>query len=99
MSTHKLSSFRAHANHRHIVPDDGTAFVPDFRRGFVALKDGDSEAFGEEFIAAATSGEGVGETARNELLDEDLGEDLGGLTIEQPFDELVDFDPIPRRPG
>jgi hypothetical protein len=72
---------------RHVDLDDGDAFVPDFRHGFVVVKDGDAEAFGEEFIAGATSAEGVGEAARDELIDEDLA----GLTIdtiETPYDEL-----------
>jgi hypothetical protein len=63
---------------RHIELDGGSAFVPDFRRGFVEIGDGDAEAFGEEFIASATSGEGVGEDARNER----DAEELAGLFVE-----------------
>lgn len=69
-----------------LVLDDGDAFVPDFRHGFVALKDDDAEAFGEEFIAAATSAEAVGESARDEVLDEELG----GLTFDMSFDDELD---------
>ena len=76
MYTRKTPKFR------HIDLDDGDAFVPDFRHGFVPVQDGDAEAFGEEFIAAATSAEGVGEDARDEVVDEDLA----GLTIETPFE-------------
>ena len=65
--------------------DDGDAFAPDFRHGFVPVKDDDAEAFGEEFIAAATSAEAMGEAARDELFDEDLG----GLTLELPFEEMA----------
>ena len=35
----------------------------------------------------------MAETARDELLDENLSEDLGGLTIELPF---ADYDPVAR---
>jgi hypothetical protein len=48
--------------------DDGEAFLRDFRHGFVLVKDGDAEAFGEEFVAGATSNEPIGELARDELL-------------------------------
>ncbi|MDB4939333.1 MAG: hypothetical protein JWP87_6305 [Labilithrix sp.] len=80
---------------RHVDLDGGDAFVPDFRRGFVPVKDGDAEAFGEEFIAAATSAEAMGEAARDELIDEDLG----GLTLEMSFDEVAEdyFEPADRK--
>ena len=66
--------------------DDGDAFVPDFRHGFVVVKDDDAEAFGEEFIAAATSAEAVGEDARDELLDDELD----GLALEMLDDSSLD---------
>jgi hypothetical protein len=68
---------------RHAVLDGGDAFVPDFRHGFIELKDGDAEAFGEEFITAATSAEAVGESARDEVLDDELS----GLTFDTSFDD------------
>jgi hypothetical protein len=46
--------------------DGGEAFVHDFRHGFIPIDDGDAEAFGEEFVAGATSNEAVAEFARNE---------------------------------
>lgn len=73
---------RPHAR-RHVELDGGSAFVPDFREGFVEIKDGDAEAFGEEFIASATSGEGVGEEARNEP----DGEELAGFLLEGLVDD------------
>lgn len=82
MDTRRLSKDRLLARLRHVDLDGGDAFVPDFRHGFVPLKDGDAEAFGEEFITAATSAEGIGEAARDELIDEDLE----GMTIEMSFD-------------
>lgn len=69
--------------HRHETLDDGEAFVPDYRTGFVEISDGDAEAFGEEFIASATSGEAVGETAR----DEAYTEELGGFLFDSMFAE------------
>jgi hypothetical protein len=63
---------------RHVDLDGGDAFVPDYRRGFSALSDGDAEAFGEEFIATATSAEAVAESARDEL----LADELDGLSVE-----------------
>lgn len=85
MITRNVSKLRALAkNLRHVDLDGGDAFVPDFRHGFVPVKDGDAEAFGEEFIVAATSAEAVSEADRDEALDEDLG----GLTIEMSFEDL-----------
>ena len=52
------------------------------RHGFVELEDGDAEAFGEEFILAATSAEAVSESARDELSDQELD----GLTVEDSPD-------------
>jgi hypothetical protein len=52
--------------------DDGDAFLPDFRRGFVEPTDGDVEAFGEEFIAAATSADAIAELARDENGEDDF---------------------------
>jgi hypothetical protein len=52
--------------------DDGEAFLPDFRRGFVEAKDGDVEAFGEEFIAAVTSADAISELARDDGGDDDF---------------------------
>lgn len=71
---------------RHVELDGGDAFVADFRHGFVPVKDGDAEALGEEFIAAATSGEATAEDARDEVVEGDLD----GLTIEMSFEELGD---------
>lgn len=68
-----------HAHHvRHVDLDGGDAFVPDYRKGFVASVDGDAEAFGEEFIAAATSAEPVAEDARDEM----IADELSGLSVE-----------------
>lgn len=58
--------------HRPVELDGGAAFVPDFRRGFVEIDDGDAETLGEQFIASATSGEGAFEDARNEADDDEL---------------------------
>lgn len=84
MNNLKLSKLRSFARTSHADRDGGDAFVPDFRHGFVPVSDGDAEAFGEEFVAAATSGEAVGETARDELLDEELN----GLGVEISYDEI-----------
>jgi hypothetical protein len=81
MSTRKSQRPVHHGLHfagRHVDLDDGDAFVPDYRRGFVAFDDDEAEALGEEFINAATSAEAVGESARNEIADDELG----GLTVE-----------------
>lgn len=55
--------------------DDGDAFIPDCRRGPIHLSDDEADAFAEEFIASATSGEEIAEDARNELLPEELALD------------------------
>jgi hypothetical protein len=57
--------------HRHPALDDGHAFLPDFRRGFVRPRDGDVEALGEEFITAATSADAIAELARDDDGNED----------------------------
>lgn len=66
----------------HPVLDGGDAFVPDFRHGFVEIEDGDAEAFGEEFILAATSAEAASESARDELRDDEVS----GLTVDDGAD-------------
>lgn len=92
MPTRKLSiptvaPHTRHAHHvRHINLDAGDAFVPDYRRGFVASTDGDAEAFGEEFIASATSAEPVAEDARDEV----IADELAGLSLETVEDEDED---------
>jgi hypothetical protein len=68
---------------RHVDQDAGDAFVPDYRKGFVASRDGDAEAFGEEFIAAATSAEPVAEDARDEV----VADELAGLSVESVEEE------------
>jgi hypothetical protein len=91
MSTRKPSvpAPRAHAPHphhphvRHVDQDAGDAFVPDYRKGFVASTDGDAEAFGEEFIASATSAEPVAEDARDEI----VADELAGLSFESIEEE------------
>ena len=67
----------------HLELDDGDAFVPDYRHGFVPSADGDAEAFGEEFIAAATSAEGVGEDARDEI----MADEYAGISVESLLEE------------
>ncbi len=75
---------RKHAHHvRHVDQDGGYAFVPDYRKGFVASTDGDAEALGEEFIASATSAEPVAEEARDEV----VADDLAGLSAESVDEE------------
>ena len=75
---------KARWGHRHEEMDGGEAFVHDTRRGFVAPEDGDTEAFGEEFVAAATSNEPVSELAR----DEEPDADIGVVTIDLDDEDL-----------
>ncbi|MDB4935096.1 MAG: hypothetical protein JWP87_2068 [Labilithrix sp.] len=84
MYTQNVAKLRALAAHlRDTEIDGGDAFLPDYRHGFVPAKDGDVEALGEEFIAAATAADGMGEIARDEM----LGEEIGALTVELFFDD------------
>ncbi len=53
--------------------DGGEAFVHDCRHGFRPIREGDVEAFGEEFIAGATWNDALGELARDELCGDELG--------------------------
>ena len=64
-------------------PDDAEAFVDDVGLSHAPLADDEAEAFGEEFVATATSGEFVGEDARDEVAEEELGV----FEIEPMFDE------------
>lgn len=72
------------------VLDGGEAFVRDYRSGFRPIGEGDVEAFGEEFIAGATSNDAIGELARDEI----HAEELGGFAFdlrEDDADEPPDF--------
>jgi hypothetical protein len=60
-------------HHRGDHGDDGDAFVPDVARTHGRLVDDEAEAFAEEFIAGATSGESVGEDARDEWIADEVG--------------------------
>lgn len=40
---------------------------------FELLKDDEAESFGEEFVASITSGEFIGEDARDEVAEDELG--------------------------
>jgi len=60
------------------APDRGDAFVPDFRSGFAAILDGDTEALGRVFVLAATSNDAISELARDEV---DATE-MGGLVFD-----------------
>jgi hypothetical protein len=64
-------------------PDDAEAFVHDVGLSHAPVADDEAEAFGEEFIATATSGEFIGEDARNEVADDELGI----VEIRQMFEE------------
>jgi hypothetical protein len=66
--------------HRSDVPverssrsDDGNAFLPDTVGQHRSLPADDAESFAEEFIASATTGEPVGEDARDEVVDDEEG--------------------------
>ena len=54
-------------------PDDADAFLDDVGVSHARVADDEAEAFGEEFIATATSGEFIGEDARNETAYDELG--------------------------
>jgi len=71
--------------------DGGEAFVRDFRSGRTPIRDGDTEAFGEVFVWAATSNDAASELARDEVhaaeagglvFDLDDEEDLFALTLD-----------------
>lgn len=92
--------------------DDGEAFLPDpYAEGgrHAPLTEDDAESFGEEFIAAATTGEAVAEDARDEVSEE---EDGGPFLLLEPAEEVAETEgeesepseaahrprPTPRRP-
>ena len=66
--------------------DGGEAFVHDYRHGFEPIAEGDVEAFGEEFIAGATSNDAVCEIARDEPYAEELGGPAFDLREEDDLD-------------
>jgi hypothetical protein len=53
--------------------DGGDAFVPDTIGRHQALATDDAEAWAEEFVASALNGESVGESARDEVVDDEEG--------------------------
>jgi hypothetical protein len=58
----------------HRRSDDGDAFVPDPLKERSDLRPADdAESFGEEFITSATTGNSIGEDARDEVADEEVG--------------------------
>jgi hypothetical protein len=69
------------------APDGGDAFVDDFRAGFTPIRDGDAEAFGEEFVLAITSNDAIGELARDEV----HPEELGGLVVDLEDPDAFDL--------
>jgi hypothetical protein len=61
-----------------VRPDDANAFFDDpfvrnARRAGVHTRDALAEALAEQFLATATSGEGVAEDVRDEVTTEELG--------------------------
>jgi hypothetical protein len=66
-------------------PDDAEAFIDDVAISHARVNDNDAESFGEEFIATATSAEFIGEDARNELIDEEVGGPY--LEVRAMFDD------------
>jgi hypothetical protein len=71
--------------------DGGEAFLHDSRYGFAPVKEGDVEAFGEEFIAGATSNAPVGELARDEAYFEKIGPFAFELYDEEEFNRTALF--------
>jgi hypothetical protein len=69
----RTSPKEAAIHHRGDHGDDGDAFVPDVARTHGRLIDDEAESFAEEFIAGATSGEFVGEDARDEWVADEVG--------------------------
>ncbi len=68
--------------------DTGEAFLPDAVADGVhgRLPSDDAEWFAEEFIATATGGESLSESARDEVVDEEEG----GPFLELAYDDLPD---------
>jgi hypothetical protein len=73
--THKK---RASLRRVAVAADGGEAFVRDFRSGFSPIRDGDTEAFGELFVWAATSNDAASELARDEV----HAAEFGGLVFD-----------------
>jgi hypothetical protein len=74
-----------------VAPDGGEAFVRDFRSGFAPIGDGDTEAFGESFVWAATSNDAASELTRDEVRAEEFGGWVFDLDDEDVF-ALMDVD-------
>ena len=73
---------------RHHALDDAHAFLPDLARRRGRIRDDEAEAAAEEFIACATSGEDVGEDARDEIAAEEDGGPFVELLSEQELQDL-----------
>jgi hypothetical protein len=83
---HNTTSSARRRHHHHEEMDGGDAFLLDPRHGFTPAREGDVEAFGEEFIAGATSNEAIGELARDETYAEEIGGFVFELYDEETFD-------------
>lgn len=83
---HKRNRSPQHPMHLEQI-DGGEAFIADYRQGFRPIGEGDVEAFGEEFIAGATSNDAIGELAR----DEPYAEELDGLAIDLYDEDELDL--------
>ncbi len=71
-----------------VASDSGEAFVRDFRSGYAPIRDGDTEAFGEVFVWAATSNDAASELARDEVHAAESGGLVFDLDDEDVFAHL-----------
>jgi hypothetical protein len=89
------------ARKAHRRMDDGEAFLPDPQaqgasyNAASAVSDGEVEAFGEEFIAAATAGEDIRPEANDEVSDD---EDGGPFLVLDTNDDQPDAEGVASEP-
>ncbi len=80
--------------------DDGEAFLPDpsaeIGGRHTQLTEAEAEAFGEEFIAAATTGEDVSADANDEVAEDEDGGPF--LVLDTNEDEPVESEPLDSAP-
>lgn len=83
-------TIRAFYNQSH-RPDTGVAFIPDPENG-TPISAQDAESFAEEFIATATTGEGVEMDAIDEISDEEDGGPFLEIESEAEIQEAFGLD-------
>jgi hypothetical protein len=97
-TTPKADAAEPRPRQRHARADDGNAFIPDPGDGPAHSSDELAESLAEEYLSAATSGEGVAEDVRDAMTPEEIGGPFVETRASEEFssDDDADLDGTPR---